>query len=110
VSPPAACSGVTLTLAFPDAGRYTVTSTTRPPATKARKGKKAAKAHTITYATSSSGTSKRSVSVTIHITPGRSAATALKTLHKLRVTISVKFTPTGGAPGTSTTTASVSGL
>jgi hypothetical protein len=36
--------------------------------------------------------------VTMHLKPGRTAAAALKAQRRLRVSLSVRFTPTGGTP------------
>jgi hypothetical protein len=98
----AAKGSISFELRFPDAGRYTLSATTKLPATKAKKGKKAKKATTIAYATTKSVAVRRAVVLTIHVTPGARAKSVLKTDGKLRVTLRLTFTPTGGTRRTTT--------
>jgi hypothetical protein len=93
---------LTLTLKFPGAGRYTVRTTVRLPAVKAKHGKKKTKARTIVFGAPRSAAASRAASATIRISPNRAAAAALTAHHKLRVTVSVKFTPTTGTSRTTT--------
>jgi hypothetical protein len=93
---------ITVVLKIPGAGRLTVTSTCRVPAVKRAKGRRAQKARTISYSARAAGTTKGVTTVTMHIKPGSAAARALRLHKKLRVTVSVLFTPTGGSKRTVT--------
>jgi len=66
------------------------------------------KTKTITYGRGKLNAAGRGL-VTLKIPPSAAAKKALKTARKLKVNVAVTFTPTGGRPGTKTTTATVFG-
>jgi alpha-tubulin suppressor-like RCC1 family protein len=88
---------ITLTLTLPGAGKAKVTTTIK-------QGKK-----TIAYAATKAVTAKKAGTAKATLTPGKKAKAALKKLKKVKVSISVSFTPTGGAAAKKTKSISVTG-
>ncbi len=86
---------ITIKVKVPGAGRLALASSS-----KVRRGK-AKKASAITYGLRASPAAKRASTITVRIKPGRVAAAALRRARKLRVTVTVTFTPTGGTRRTS---------
>jgi hypothetical protein len=92
----------------PGSGRFAAIATFLEKVAKAKKAgiAKTTKPKTVTYGTASvSAKGAGSFGVTIHAT--KTAASALKKLGRLAVTISVSFTPTGGKPLTRKTSLTV---
>ncbi len=91
----ASTGSLRLSLAFPGAGKVTVTLSTRV------KGRK------VTFAKSISKTLTRAGTLSETIKPSAAAKLGLKHHHRLTVTITVTFSPKGGTRHTQTTTVSV---
>jgi hypothetical protein len=89
-APKAAKSGsITIRLHAPGPGGFSGAATFAAPTTKARAG------HPVTYGRAAA-TAHRAGTVTLTIRPGRTATALLRARGRLRVTVSVTFTPTGG--------------
>jgi hypothetical protein len=85
---------ITVKLDLERAGRFALTTSSTLPKGKARKPRKA-RARRITYSAHLAATIHGPTTATIRITPSKAAAAALKAQRKLRVVVSVKYTPTG---------------
>jgi hypothetical protein len=87
---------ITVVLKIPGAGRFALTTKSKVAATRAAAGRPAQRAKTITYSTRGAGKTKAPTVATIRVKPGMTALTALRLHKRLRVVVSVSFTPTGG--------------
>ncbi|HEY5197419.1 MAG TPA: putative Ig domain-containing protein [Solirubrobacteraceae bacterium] len=91
-----------LRLRLPGRGHLLIRATATVPGKKAKHAKKAPKAKKITYAAAISISRSGPGVATVTLKPAKTAATALKVAKRLRVLISVTFTPTGGSARTQT--------